>query len=111
MDFVSCLFNVVTVQPLSSPSSKPKSDVTASSIPVSDKYVDKLLRSTEPLPPITRSNWYKEVRWFNLLVIIITPLLSIYGAATTNLDVRTFWFCVFYYVFNMIGRFPPDLSW
>lgn len=74
-------------------------------IPDSDKYVDKLLRSAEPLPPITWSNWYREIRWFNLSVIVITPLVALYGALTTHLETRTFWFCVFYYVFNMIGGF------
>jgi hypothetical protein len=83
----------------------PKSEATTpSGTPVSDRYVDRLLRNAEPLPPITRLNWYKEIRWFNLSVIVITPLVALYGAATTRLDVRTFWFCVFYYVFNMIGE-------
>ena len=79
-------------------------DVVASRVPQSDNYVDKLLRNTEQLPPITWSNWHKEVRWFNLSVIVITPLVALYGAATTRLDARTFYFCVFYYVFNMIGE-------
>ena len=74
-------------------------------IPDSDKYVDKLLQNADPLPPITWSNWHKEVRWFNLSVIVITPLVALYGALTTHLDTRTFWFCVLYYVFNMIGGF------
>ena len=74
-------------------------------IPDSDKYVDKLLRNTEPLPPITWSNWYREIRWFNLSVIAITPLVALYGALTTHLETRTFWFSVFYYVFNEIGGF------
>ncbi|KAF9645342.1 delta9-fatty acid desaturase [Thelephora ganbajun] len=81
----------------------PSKPITTSGIPDSDKYVDRLLRNAEPLPPITWSNWYKEVRWFNLSVIVITPLVSLYGALTTHLEMRTFWFCVFYYVFNMIG--------
>jgi hypothetical protein len=79
--------------------------VAASGTPDSDKYVDKLLHNAESLPPITWSNWRREVRWFNLSVIVITPLVALYGALTTHLDARTFWFCVFYYVFNMIGAF------
>lgn len=71
-----------------------------------DKYVDKLLRNAEPLPPITWSNWYREVRWFNLSVIVITPLVALYGALTTHLETRTLSFCILYYVFNMIGAFP-----
>jgi len=93
------------------------SDSAATSgIPDSDKYVDKLLRKADPLPPITWSNWYREIRWFNLSVIVITPLVALYGALTTRLETRTFWFCVSCYVFNMIGgcsvcfgiTFPPS---
>ena len=80
--------------------------VATSGIPDSDKYVDKLLRSADPLPPISWSNWYNEIRWFNLSVIVITPLVALYGALTSRLESRTFWFCVFYYVFNMIGGCP-----
>lgn len=80
------------------------SDSAATSgIPDSDKYVDKLLRKADPLPPISWSNWHREIRWFNLSVIVITPLVALYGALTTRLETRTFWFCVSYYVFNMIG--------
>ena len=75
------------------------------SIPDPDKYVDKLLRKAEHLPPITWSNWHKEIRWFNLSVIVIAPLVALYGALTTYLEAGTFWFCVLYYVFNMIGEF------
>jgi hypothetical protein len=89
-------------KPISCASASSGSAAT-SGIPDSDKYVDKLLRNSEPLPPIAWSNWYREVRWFNLSVIVITPLVALYGALTTRLDMRTFWFCVFYYVFNMIG--------
>lgn len=85
-------------------STPPKPDPVTSGSSGSDKYVDKLLRDAEQLPPITWFNWYKEVRWFNLLVIAVTPLVALYGAMTTHLDIRTFCFCVFYYVFNMIGR-------
>ena len=84
--------------------------VTASSIPDTDKYVDKLIRGAEPRPPVTWSNWHKEVRWFNLSVIVITPLVALYGAVTTHLDARTFWFCAFYYVFNMIGGLFRSVS-
>jgi hypothetical protein len=89
-------------EPVSRPSASPNHAAT-SGAPDSDKYVDKLLRNADSLPPITWSNWYREVRWFNLSVIVVTPLVALYGALTTDLDSRTFWFCAFYYVFNMIG--------
>lgn len=83
----------------------PNSDAVASGEPDSEKYVDKLLRNVEPSPSISWSNWYKEVRWFNLSVIVVTPLVASYGAVTTHLDWRTFCFCLFYYLFNMIGGY------
>lgn len=89
----------------SSHASASSSSAATSVIPDSDKYVHKLLRNAEPLPPITWSNWYGEIRWFNLSVIVVTPLVALYGALTTRLETRTFWFCVFYYVFNMIGGY------
>jgi hypothetical protein len=104
MGVVSHPSGVVQNEPAAHASASSESAAT-SGMPDSDKYVDKLLRNAEPLPPITWSNWYREVRWFNLSVIVLTPLAALYGALTTHLDARTFWFCAFYYVFNMIGRF------
>ena len=89
-------------KPVSHPSVSPNPAATSGK-PDSDKYVDKLLHNAVPLPPITWSNWYREIRWFNLSVIIVTPLIALYGALTTRLETRTLWYCVFYYVFNMIG--------
>ncbi|KAI0092540.1 delta 9-fatty acid desaturase protein [Irpex rosettiformis] len=43
------------------------------------------------------------VIWFNLVVVSITPLVSLYGLFTTPWHSRTVLFCVAYYVFNMIG--------
>jgi len=94
----------VQPEPILHPSASSEPAAT-SDMPDSDKYVDKLLRNAEPLPPITWSNWYREIRWFNLSVIVITPLVALYGALTTRLEPRTFWFCVLYFVFNMIGGF------
>lgn len=89
----------------------PKFNALASGVADSDKYVQRLLRDAEQSPPVTFSNWYKQVRWFNLSVIAVTPLVALYGATTTHLDIRTFCFCVFYYVFNMIGQSFPARFW
>ncbi|KDQ65100.1 hypothetical protein JAAARDRAFT_28764 [Jaapia argillacea MUCL 33604] len=45
----------------------------------------------------------KRIRWFNLIVVATTPLVVLYGTYTTPLTRNTFAFCVFYYVFNMLG--------
>lgn len=45
----------------------------------------------------------QAIIWFNLLVVSITPLVSLYGLLTTPWHFRTAMFCVSYHVFNMIG--------
>lgn len=45
----------------------------------------------------------KQILWFNLAVVTLIPLLAFYGSCTTKLDSRTLLFCVFLYLFNMIG--------
>jgi len=109
MGVVSRPSGVVQNEPISHPPASSESAAT-SGVPDSDKYVDKLLRNVDPLPPITWSNWHREVRWFNLSVIVVTPLVALYGAMTTHLDARTLWFCAFYFVFNVIGGFFLSVS-
>ena len=43
------------------------------------------------------------VIWFNLVVVSVTPLVSLYGLFTTPWHYRTAMFCVAYHVLNMIG--------
>ena len=66
-------------------------------------FVERQLAATTVRPPVTLQNWTQEVIWFNLLVVIATPLLSLWGLCTTAFTARTFAFCTAYYVFNMIG--------
>lgn len=51
------------------------------------------------------AGWMRNVIWFNLLVVTITPLVSLYGILTTPIHRFTAIFCVVYYVFNMIGTY------
>jgi stearoyl-CoA desaturase (Delta-9 desaturase) len=71
-------------------------------------FVQRQLAATSVLPPITLQNWTQEVIWFNLVVVTVTPLVSIWGLYTTVLTGKTFAFCVAYYLFNMIGRFSSN---
>lgn len=68
-----------------------------------DSFAARTLKASEHLPTLTWTNWHTQVVWFNLIVIVTTPTISLYGAFTTKLSTATFAFCVFYYVFNMIG--------
>lgn len=68
-----------------------------------ESHVDKVLKETPHLPPITWSNWYQEVRWFNASVIFCTPLVGLYGALTTTLLWPTFLFGIGLFAFGMLG--------
>ncbi|KAF7369083.1 Acyl-CoA desaturase [Mycena venus] len=48
-------------------------------------------------PPI------EGVRWFNVAVLVLTPLAAIYGLVFVPLDRRTVIFACAYYLFSMIG--------
>ncbi|KZT20631.1 hypothetical protein NEOLEDRAFT_1122368, partial [Neolentinus lepideus HHB14362 ss-1] len=54
-------------------------------------------------PEITWRNAYREIRWFSLAVLVLTPMLALYGSFTTPLRRKTCIFSVLYYVFNMLG--------
>ena len=66
-------------------------------------FVQRQLTSTPVRPPLTSQNWTKEIIWFNLITVIATPLVSLYGLVTTMFCGKTFVFCIVYYLFNMIG--------
>ncbi|KAH8115800.1 delta 9-fatty acid desaturase protein [Phellopilus nigrolimitatus] len=61
------------------------------------------LHLTAPLSPITWKNFYSEIRWFNLAVVTLTPILALYGLCTTKLQNATVAFSVACYLINMIG--------
>ncbi|GJE84774.1 delta 9-fatty acid desaturase protein [Phanerochaete sordida] len=50
-----------------------------------------------------QSNYTNDVLWFNVFVVITTPLVSIYGLCSTPFSPRMAAFCVLYYLLNMIG--------
>lgn len=66
--------------------------------------VQRQFSSTPVRPPLSPVNWTSEVVWFNLIVVVATPLVSLYGLYTTPLVARTVAFCVLCYLVNMIGR-------
>ncbi|KAI0786460.1 delta 9-fatty acid desaturase protein [Abortiporus biennis] len=69
----------------------------------SGSFIRRQLQSSKPLPPITLANFLERIIWFNVIVVSMTPLISLYGLWTTRFDSRTFKFCVGYFLFNMIG--------
>jgi stearoyl-CoA desaturase (Delta-9 desaturase) len=94
--------------PIDSDNGLPRNSSALPLKPVSeiDRYVNKVLRETKPLPPITWRNLHQEIRWFNFIVVVFVPFIALYGAMTTKLLFPTFVFATIYYVFSMFGT-PP----
>jgi len=62
-----------------------------------DNYVDYTIKNTKALPPVTWSNWWKELNYLSLSILTITPAISLYGSLTTKLRWETTVFAVIYY--------------
>lgn len=51
-----------------------------------------------------------RIRWFNLGVIVLTPLISLYGILSTPLRIETSLLCAFYFWATMLGMLFPNLT-
>ncbi|KAH8917053.1 hypothetical protein BT69DRAFT_1355059 [Atractiella rhizophila] len=67
-----------------------------------DSYVQRALR-TKPLPPITWNNWWKEINVVSTTALTVVPLLAIYGALTTPIQLKTFIWAIVYYFYTGLG--------
>ncbi|KAJ7267429.1 delta 9-fatty acid desaturase protein [Mycena rebaudengoi] len=45
----------------------------------------------------------ERIRWFNVSVLVVTPLIALYGLLFVPLDRRTIAFALAYYLFSMLG--------
>jgi stearoyl-CoA desaturase (delta-9 desaturase) len=70
---------------------------------IPDNYVDHTLKTQKPLPPITWSNWWKELNWLSFAILTLTPTLGIIGAMFTKLRWETLLFSIFYYYVTGLG--------
>lgn len=61
-----------------------------------DNYVRKVLSKEKPLPPITLKNWYKEINVISTLALTLVPIFSIYGALTTQVQMKTVLWAILY---------------
>jgi stearoyl-CoA desaturase (delta-9 desaturase) len=65
---------------------------------------------TSPFIYLMPSYWTRNfppiigVRWFNLLVLTITPAIALYGFTNLSLKKETVIFSVLYYIFSMLGE-------
>jgi hypothetical protein len=67
------------------------------------EYCSYPMRLLEKFPPVRR------IRWFNLLLLVITSLLAGYGLLFVTLDRKTVIFSVIYYIFSMLGGWSSRL--
>jgi stearoyl-CoA desaturase (delta-9 desaturase) len=44
------------------------------------------------------------IRWFNVAILVLTPLLALYGLCTMHISRATGLFAVTYYTFSMLGE-------
>ncbi len=94
--------------PLSdSDATKLDNDLQAAELPadlnIPDNYVDHTLKNTRPLPPVNWNNWWKELNYLSLAILIIAPSIALYGAFTTKLRWETAIFATFYYFVTGLG--------
>lgn len=67
-------------------------------------YVTFLLTQEEPRPPITWRNWWSEVYWERLVVMIIMPLCTFVAAYYTPLYANTAIWTMVYYVVSGLSE-------
>jgi len=53
---------------------------------------------SQNFPPTT------GIRWFNVVVLTLTPLIAVYGLWTVKIRRETGFFAVAYYIFSMLGE-------
>ncbi|GAA5955869.1 hypothetical protein JCM3765_000024 [Sporobolomyces pararoseus] len=68
-----------------------------------DNYVRKVLAKERPLPPITLKNLHKNINVISTLALTVVPILSIYGALTTEVKWPTALWAVLYYFYTGLG--------
>nr|BAJ04704.1 delta9-fatty acid desaturase [Gelatoporia subvermispora] len=76
---------------------------TPADINIPDNYVAWTLKNQKALPPISWDNWWKELNYISVMVLTITPAISIWGLCTQKLRWETFLFSVFYYYVTGLG--------
>ncbi len=70
---------------------------------IKNNFVARTLLNEPELPPITWSNWYKEINWPKAIVLGSEPFLAIYGLYTTPFVWQTAVFTFIYGVMTGLG--------
>jgi stearoyl-CoA desaturase (Delta-9 desaturase) len=85
------------------PATMPPTEEKPADANLPDNYVEHMLKTVKPLPPITIHNWWKELNYLTATILTVVPLLSIYGLCTTTLIWKTAVWAVAYYFFTGLG--------
>jgi stearoyl-CoA desaturase (Delta-9 desaturase) len=80
-------------------------DTVPIDLDIPDNYVSQTLKKERALPPVTWSNWYKEISPVSTGLIVGLPLLGFTGAYFTPLRWQTALFAVVYYYITGLGMF------
>ncbi|KAF9254561.1 hypothetical protein L218DRAFT_968067 [Marasmius fiardii PR-910] len=70
---------------------------------IPDNYVEHVLKTTQPLPPITWSNLLNEIQWISFTAIFGVPIIGFIGAYYTTLRTETLIWSVVYYFLTGLG--------
>ncbi|CAF3304341.1 unnamed protein product [Rotaria socialis] len=70
---------------------------------IKNNYVARTLLNESSLPPITWSNWYKEVNWPQATLLCLEPFIALYGLFTTSFVWQTTVFTFFWYFLTGFG--------
>jgi stearoyl-CoA desaturase (delta-9 desaturase) len=70
---------------------------------IANNYVARTLLNETELPPITWSNWYKEVNWPQATLLCLEPFIALYGLFTTSFVWQTALFTFFWYFLTGLG--------
>ncbi len=72
---------------------------------IPDNYIEHTLKNSKSLPPVTWTNWWKELNYLSVAILTMSPSIAIYGALTTKLRWETAAFAIFYYFFTGLGSY------
>jgi stearoyl-CoA desaturase (delta-9 desaturase) len=94
-------FTPPTTPPKSNPELNPEH--IPADIDIPNNYVSHTLKTQKALPPLTWDNWYRELNWLNVGILILSPIFGLFGAYHTKLRWETALFSVFYYFVTGLG--------
>jgi stearoyl-CoA desaturase (delta-9 desaturase) len=70
---------------------------------IKNNYVARTLLNESELPPVTWSNWYKQVNWPQATLLCLEPFIALYGLFTTSFVWQTALFTFLWYFLTGLG--------